>query len=185
MVVFSKDRILQDIQEKLLPGAVVLSFVFAGIGSYDYYKYFFWPVADSVVDSIEPRCVFSKARFYRGTYTEHLNCDDKEGAAKLVADGYSRSGISNRIRVVYEAEAGRKTYAILSSWPAGVGPLTLGAIVRVRYSPSTPSRAEPAGDPDNSVFITSGVILLLAICGRAILQGRRREKPPPQELNSP
>jgi hypothetical protein len=179
MVAFSKDRILQDIQEKLLPGAVVFSLIAAVFGSYSYYKYFFFSYADAIVDSIAPHCVYYKNSrvFPRGGDWERIDCQAKDEAAKLIADGYQFTGPGQTVRVVYEAEPGRKTYAILDGWPSDAGPAKLGMNIRARYSPSTPGRAEPASEPDNSVFVVSGLILVFGIGGHVILKSRRRQEP--------
>lgn len=169
-----KNKILGDIRQRLLwVGGFVAFFVAAGEG-YEHYKHYAWPTAEAAFDKIEPRCVYEKPRIWKGSNTEYLDCADKDAAAKLIANGYSYSRISNRVWVVYEAEAGRKTYAIIGSWPEEAGTGAIGTSVRVRYSPSTPSRVEFAAEPGREGFVVAFLILVATGIGH-LAAGRGRK----------
>jgi hypothetical protein len=168
----SRDEIREDIRDKLLWGGAIMAFLLATSSAYSHYKHYFWPAAEAVVDRIEPSCTYYKDSWGRGGYTEYVDCDAKEDAARLVADGYAYRGISNTIWVVYEAEPGRKTYATLSSQPEGAGELDIGKPVRVRYNPGTPSRVEYAAGPDREDFVVALFVLVLSGSGYLFLKRR-------------
>lgn len=165
-----RDKIRTDLRDKLPWIGVALAFVLAASSAYSHYKYFFWPTAEAVVDRIEPSCTYYKAGWRRGGYTEYVDCDANQDAARLVADGYTYRGISHTLWVVYEAEHGRKTYATLSSGPEGAGALDIGKPVRVRYNPGTPSRAEYAAEPDREGFVTALFVVVLTGGGYLFLR---------------
>lgn len=167
-----RDKIRKDLRDNLpwIGGAIAI--FFAASSAYSHYKYYFWPTAEAVVDRIEPSCTYYKDRWRRGGYTEYVDCDAKQDAARLVADGYAYQGISHTMWVVYETEPGRKTYATLSPGPEGAGALGIGKPVRVRYNPDTPSRAEYAADPDREGFVVALFVVVLSGCGFWFLRRR-------------
>ncbi|MBK1865224.1 hypothetical protein [Taklimakanibacter albus] len=163
-------KIRKDLRDNLPWMGGALAFFLAASSAYSHYKYFFWPTAEAVVDRIEPSCVYYKDGWRRSGYTEYVNCDAKQDAARLVADGYAYQGISDTMWLVYETEPGRKTYATLSSRPEGAGALGVGMHVRVRYNPGTPSRAEYAADPDRKGFVVALFVVVLTGSGYLLLK---------------
>lgn len=163
-------KIRKDLRDNLPWMGGALAFFLAASSAYSHYKYFFWPTAEAVVDRIEPSCVYYKDGWRRSGYTEYVNCDAKQDAARLVADGYAYQGISHTMWLVYETEPGRKTYATLSSRPEGAGALGVGMHVRVRYNPGTPSRAEYAADPDREGFVVALFVVVLTGSGYLLLK---------------
>lgn len=156
----------------ILAAFIGLLLVTAYIG-YDCYKDFVWPTTNAVINAIEVQCVYAKQRVFRLVgpkyHREYLDCDDKDAAALLIADGYRKRGTSSDIWVVYRPEAGPEIRAIVDLWPVDAGFANVGRSLHVRYDPGRPNHVEFASELGHKGTVLGILFLGLLGFGCALL----------------
>lgn len=165
-------RLLQSSSQTILAVFIGLSLATAYVG-YDYYKVLAWPTTSAVVKSIDTKCVYSKKRVFQVIGSKyhrvHLDCNAREDARKLVADGYREDGKSAEYWVIYEPEPGRKIRAILNRWSIDTDIPGVGEPVRVRYSRLRPGYVEYASELGHKGTVLGVLIIGLVGFGCALV----------------